>query len=44
MKQRTDVYSAFYKSAEPKAPIFARELRELCDYARDSIAGGYLMA
>ena len=41
MRQRTDVYSAFYKSAEPKAPIFARELRESCDYTRDNVAGGY---
>ena len=41
MKQRTDVYTLFYKSAEPRAPIFARELREACDYTRDGLAGGY---
>ena len=28
MKQRTSVYSMMYQSAQPKAPIFARELRE----------------
>ena len=30
-----------YHSVEPKAPIFARELREACDYTRDGVAGGY---
>ena len=34
MRQRTSVYSMMYSSAEPKAPIFARELREACDYTR----------
>ena len=41
MKQRTSVYSMIYHSVEPKAPIFARELREACDYMRDGVAGGY---
>ena len=41
MSQRTDVYTMLYKSAEQKAPIFARELREACDYSRDGVAGGY---
>ena len=41
MKQRTAVYTMLYKSVEPKAPIFARELREACDYSCDGIEGGY---
>ena len=41
MRQRTEVYTSLYQSVEPKAPIFARELREACDYTRDGIAGGY---
>ena len=41
MKQRTDVYTLLYGSVAPKAPTFAREMREGCDYTRDGIAGGY---
>ena len=41
MKQRTAVYTMLYKSVEPKAPIFARELREACDYSREGVDGGY---
>ena len=41
MKQRTAVYTMLYKSVEPKTPIFARELREACDYSCDGIEGGY---
>ena len=40
MQQRTSVYSMMYQSAKPNAPIFARELREACDYTRDGVAGG----
>ena len=40
MRQRTEVYSLMYRSVESKAPIFARELREACDYSRDGVAGG----
>ena len=41
MKGRTPVYTAFYKSAKTNAPVFARELREACDYSRAGVAGGY---
>ena len=41
MKQRTAVYTMMHKSAETKAPIFARELREACDYSRAGTVGGY---
>ena len=41
MKSRTAVYTAFYKSASKNAPVFARELREACDYSRDGVEGGY---
>ena len=41
MKQRTAVYTMMHKSAEAKAPIFARELRESCDYSRAGTVGGY---
>ena len=41
MKSRTAVYMAFYKSASKNAPVFARELREACDYSRDGVEGGY---
>ena len=34
MKQRTDVYTMLYQSAQSNAPMFARELREACDYTR----------
>ena len=41
MSKRTSVYTMMHKSAEPKAPIFARELREACDYSRTGTVGGY---
>ena len=41
MSERTAIFSAIYEAAEESAPMFARELRESCDYARldESLAG-----
>ena len=41
MEGRTKVFAAIYQSAENSAPMFARELRERCDYARHGVDGGY---
>ena len=41
MEGRTKIFAAIYVSAEQSAPMFARELREQCDYARHGIDGGY---
>ena len=43
MNERTAVFSAIYESAEESAPMFARELREACDYATldESLAGSF---
>ena len=41
MEQRTAVFASLYESAEKAAPMFARELREACDYSRSGVDGGY---
>ena len=41
MGQRTAVFASLYRSCEKSAPMFARELREACDYARSGVDGGY---
>lgn len=41
MEGRTEIFSAFHMCAEETAPMFARELREACDYARYAVSGGY---
>ena len=42
MSERTAVFSALYESAEESAPMFARELKEACDYSRlDGSLAGY---
>ena len=41
MGQRTAVFSSLFNACEESAPMFARELREACDYARVGIEGGY---
>ena len=34
MRELTAVFSAIYEAAEQSAPMWARELREACDYSR----------
>ena len=41
MEGRTTIFAAIYRSLETTAPMFARELRESCDYARHGVDGGY---
>ena len=41
MAERSAVFSAIYESCEETAPMFARELREACDYALDGVEGGH---
>ena len=38
---RTAVFIAIHKCAETSAPMFARELRERCDYSRYGFDGGH---
>ena len=38
---RTAVFIAIHHSAEASAPMFARELRERCDYSRHGYDGGH---
>ena len=41
MDGRTALSVAFHRAAESTAPMFARELRERCDYARHGFDGGH---
>ena len=42
MSERTAIFTAIYEAAEQTAPMFARELKEACDYAQlDATLAGY---
>ena len=41
LSERTAVFTAIFQSAEESAPMWARELREACDYSNIGVDGGY---
>ena len=41
LSERTAVFSAIFQSAEESAPMWARELREVCDYSHIGVEGGH---
>ena len=41
LSERTAVFTAIFEAAEESAPMWARELREACDYSIIGVSGGF---